>query len=188
MPDERTNFDRLIEQVRQGSQEAAWDLIEQYGPRLVRIVRRQLPHSLRSKFDSLDFVQAAWASFFAQPSRVPDFAGEEQFVAFVAAVVSNKVKTEVRRRLHSQKYNVQRERSFDSTVSVAANEATPSQIAMARERWFSMLEDQSDRDREIVEMRFHGYTRREIASRLGVHENTVQRVLQRMLQKQGDEG
>ena len=50
-----------------------------------------------------------------------------------------------------------------------------------------MMESQPDHYKEIIKLRFHGLTMREIAGRLNLHENTVQRVLQRVLQEQGHE-
>ena len=54
------NFRSLICHVREGSEDAAWDLVEQYGEAIRRAVRRALNERLRSKFDSLDFVQLVW--------------------------------------------------------------------------------------------------------------------------------
>src|SRR6478736_4128141 len=65
-----SEFAALIEQVRAGSQEAAWTLVEKYGRDVQRFVRRTLHQRLRSKFDSLDFVQIVWGSFFRAPDRL----------------------------------------------------------------------------------------------------------------------
>lgn len=58
-------FASLMQRVREGSQDAAHELFQQYGPHILRIVRRKLHKTMRSKYDSSDFVQAVWASFFA---------------------------------------------------------------------------------------------------------------------------
>ncbi len=91
------SFQALMDEVRQGSQDAAWTLLETYGPHVHRVVRRMLSAELRSKFDSVDFVQSVWLSFFANRSQVCDFAQPEQLVAYLAAMARNKVVTEVRR-------------------------------------------------------------------------------------------
>ena len=51
-------FGLLLEQAQSGSQDAMCQLIERYAPYIVRVVRRKLSRAIRSKFDSLDFVQA----------------------------------------------------------------------------------------------------------------------------------
>jgi RNA polymerase sigma-70 factor (ECF subfamily) len=82
MPPQQRDFRSLMEQLRQGSQDAAWELIEQYGPLVKRVVRRNLDHGLRSKFDSVDFVQAVWGSFFRNRTRLDKFAAPENLSPF----------------------------------------------------------------------------------------------------------
>ena len=62
--DHPDNFVALMRRVREGSEAAAWELVDKYGGHLRRAVRRVLNPMLRSKFDSLDFVQLVWDSFF----------------------------------------------------------------------------------------------------------------------------
>ena len=64
MTDMDDEFRSLIRRVRGGSEEAAWELVREYGEAIRRAVRRALHVSLRPKFDSLDFVQIVWKSFF----------------------------------------------------------------------------------------------------------------------------
>ena len=73
MPSFESDFRTLLAGIRSGSEEAAWQLIEQYGPHIRRIVRRRLDRRLRSQFDSVDFVQAVWASFFREPDQIRSF-------------------------------------------------------------------------------------------------------------------
>ncbi|MCA9151905.1 MAG: hypothetical protein KDA92_21530, partial [Planctomycetales bacterium] len=61
LPADELTFSHLLEQVRQGSDEAAWDLVETYGPHVLRTIRRTLSREIRGKFDSDDFAQAVWA-------------------------------------------------------------------------------------------------------------------------------
>src|SRR5581483_2343423 len=67
--DEARHFAELMDEVRLGSHEAAEELWRRYGPYVVHVVRRSLHHRLRARFDSQDFAQAAWASFFAELPR-----------------------------------------------------------------------------------------------------------------------
>ncbi|MCO6456904.1 MAG: sigma-70 family RNA polymerase sigma factor [Pirellulaceae bacterium] len=183
------DFERLIAEVRNGSQDAAWNLIEQYSPKIFRVVRRKLPDVLRQKFDSQDFVQAAWASVFAHRSRLDRLASPEEFIAFMAAVASNKVGVEVRRRLASKKYDVRRERSLADSASEnsdlkRASDPTPSQVAVARERWSQIMAEQPQHYRQIIELRYAGVTFREIAEQLGYDESTVRRAVRKIFEDQ----
>jgi len=62
-------FSLLLEQARAGSDSAARELIERFGPFILRVIRNRLDPRLRSIFDSADFSQAVWASFFAMPAQ-----------------------------------------------------------------------------------------------------------------------
>ena len=59
---------------------------------------------------------------------------------------------------------------------------TPSEIAMARERWTNLMSNQSERNRQIVRMRIGGATYQEIGEKLEIHERTARRVVEELLQ------
>src|SRR5687768_4189029 len=106
MADEDLEFADLMNRLRAGDQEAAWKLIEEYGPHIRRVVRRELHQKMRSKFDSIDFVQAVWASFFREPGQFREMETPEALLNFLVAIARNKVVDETRRRLYLQKMNV----------------------------------------------------------------------------------
>ncbi len=58
------DFCTLMRRVGEGSEDAAWELVTRYGEDIRRAVRRVLNVKLRPKFNSLDFVQLVWKSFF----------------------------------------------------------------------------------------------------------------------------
>jgi RNA polymerase sigma factor (sigma-70 family) len=179
-------FAALVAELKEGSQEAAWDLVELYGPYILRVVRRSLNRKIRSKFDSQDFVQAVWASFFTHRDRFLHVDKPEQLVGLLAAMARHKIVDEMRRRLDTEKHDVRRERSMDDwnvviPDTLASGDPTPSQVAMARERWNRMMEGQPELHRQIVRLRLAGETHQAIARQLGVNKKTVQRVLQRLL-------
>lgn len=190
-PDDNNNkseLEELLEQVRAGSEHAAWQFIELYGPHLRRIVREKLDAQLRSKFDSLDFVQMVWASFFSAPQNVKEFDEPDKLIAYLSTVARNKVIQEYRRRLHTQKYNVKRERSLEDTDPVetarSRNQATPSQVAIARERWERILEGLPERNRLVAQMRIDGQTFAEIGRVLGIHERTARKIIDQLLRSE----
>ncbi len=137
---------------------------------------------LRNKFDSADFTQAVWASFFACPARWAGLRRPEQLIALLQRMARNKVVDEHRRRV-TQKYSVQREQRMPSwgiPDRMRSNQPTPSQMAIAREQWDRMLRAQPSRHREVLRLKAAGMTNRAIAERLEVSEKTVARVLQRL--------
>lgn len=188
MNDRELDFEELKQELRNGSQDAAWQLIRNHASQILRVVRRRLPNDLRSKFDSQDFLQAVWASVFAHPSRLQRCDEPSQFVAYLGAIAANKVKTEVRRRLYGQKHNVRREQPLNpspdgSQFELTGSDATPSECAIARERWGELMDGQPEHYKKMVELRLTGMSIREIAKELDMHEGTVQRAMQRLFQQ-----
>jgi len=107
-----TEFTQLMRRVREGSQDAARELVHRFGPHVLRVVRRRLHQALRSKFDPCDFEQEVWAAFFAMPPDRYMFDRPEQLNWFLAALANNKVVEAVRQRFLTKKFNVNRERGL----------------------------------------------------------------------------
>jgi len=181
-------FRELLEQVRSGSRDATCELVDRYAPHVIRAVRRKLNRAIRSQFDSLDFAQAVWGSFFAAPEQLGKFQRPDELVRYLAALAHNKVIDEIRRRLETEKYNVNRERSLnDSTRSLsgqlAADQPSPSEVAMADEFWARLLRGRPEHHQQIIELRREGYTHQQIADQLGLNEKTVRRVIRGLLEE-----
>ena len=167
-----------------GSEQAAQDLIDDYGPHIQRVVRRKLNQQMRSKFDSEDFVQMVWTSFFTEPERILRFQEPAELIGYLAGMAVNKLMQESRRRFTYQKHNVFREQSLENgnapESSYVHRSNTPSQIVMAREHMNEIMRGQSDRNRRIVEMRMNGATYVEIAKVLAINERTAREVIEEL--------
>ncbi len=184
MSNENSEFRKAIERVCAGSDEATWELIETYGPHIQRVVRRRLNQKMRSKFDSLDFVQMVWASFFAEREKMAAFSEPDDLIRYLATLAQRKLIQESRRRLQGQKHNVGRERALvaeteDETTYVRKSD-TPSQIVMAKDRLEVMMRERSERDRQVVDLRMQGLTFVEIGTKLGIHERTAREVIEKL--------
>src|SRR5206468_1986583 len=152
-------------------------------------VRRRLLRKLRARFDSADFVQAVWASFFADRAELDLFQTPEKVVAFLAAMAQRKVQQETRRQLRFSKRDLRREESLDDSLlgharELAAQEPTPSEVVSANEIWDRLVQHQPAHYRRILALRFLGYTYPEIAEQTGLNEKTVRRVLDELAAKQ----
>jgi RNA polymerase sigma-70 factor (ECF subfamily) len=187
MRDDQQSFHDLLQRIRDGSQEAVVELVEDYGPLVLRVVRRRLHPKLRPKFDSLDFVQSVWASFFADTSRLGNFSTKEALVEYLMRMAHNKTVDEFRKRLQTAKYTVNREVALDDgTVAERADPSvprvpTPSHRAIAHETWDRLLRGQPPIYREILKLRWQGATFDEIAATLQISERTARRVINRLL-------
>jgi len=184
MGEPKSGFQNLMEQIADGSESAVESLLGLYGDHLCRAVRRRLNRALRPKFDTSDFVQAVWASFFCDRGQLARFEHSGDFVAFLTKMANNKVVDECRRRLQTQKANVNRERSLSEDASgetvLPGREPTPSQVAIGHEQWERMMGGVPSHHRPILKLRAAGSTHEEIASLLGVNEKTVRRVLNKL--------
>ncbi len=184
----RNEFHHLIADARSGSQEAARQLVRAYGPHVLRAVRRKLYKALRGKFDSVDFTQAVWASFFAAFDRLDAFRDPNEMIAFLTRLAHHKVVGEAQRRFGTAKLDVRRERSLDDSAlalaeQLVARQPTPSAVVVADEMWSRLLRGCEADDRRVLELRREGHTHEEIAEQLGVSERTVRRIIERVVRE-----
>jgi RNA polymerase sigma-70 factor (ECF subfamily) len=174
----------FLGRIRAGDQEAARDLLLRYEPEVRLVVRRQLPRLLRSRFDSLDFLQSVWGSFFRRVREgETEFDDARHLVAFLARAAKNKVIDEYRRAA-SQKQDMHREEPLwtdhNRPRDLESPDDTPSQIAQAHEVLGQLRALLPLERRTMLELKAEGLSSRDIAERLGVSERTVQRVFEEL--------
>src|SRR5438067_13159333 len=99
---EQQEFEQLLAAIREGSEDAARRLLDRYGRHILTVIRQKLDIHLRSVFDSLDFLQDVWASFFADEVK-HSFRDPTALIKFLVNMARNKVTTEVRKRVQGEK-------------------------------------------------------------------------------------
>lgn len=181
-------FLALIRQIRAGSQEAAWELVDRYGPSVLRTVRRVLNKRLRSRFDSMDFVQLVWSSFFRDPRKLAQLERPEDLAAFLVGMAHNKVGFVQRGHLYSQMREIRREIPISEGVmaqgsDLSGREPEPFEVAIAREQWDRMMRDEPEHYRRVVDLRLAGRTFPEIADSVGLAVSTVHGILKKLADK-----
>jgi RNA polymerase sigma-70 factor (ECF subfamily) len=182
--DDSSDIPAFLARIQAGDEAAARELLCRYEAEVRLVVRRQLPRLLRSRFDSLDFLQSVWGSFFRRVRSGPtEFEDSRHLVAFLARAAKNKVIDEYRRAA-SRKQDMHREEPLWTDGArpreVAADIDTPSEVAQAREA-FSRLRALLPAERQsILELKAEGLSSRDIGERLGISERTVQRVLEEL--------
>jgi RNA polymerase sigma factor (sigma-70 family) len=185
MADIDDEFASLIERVLAGSDSAANQLLKHYGPVIRQAVRCQLNKHLRSKFDSLDFVQDVWVSFLANPPEQEAFVEPAKLVAFLTRIARNKVVDATRDRLLGIKHNVNREYSLHDLAPgdcdhPAFNQPTPSEVFRGRELWDQLMHGQPLVHQRILILRRDGKELHEIAAEMGLSLRTVRRVIDKL--------
>ena len=183
MHDTDDDFTALMERVRQGCPDAIRKMLDRYGGYIRQVVRQRLHQRMRTQFDSLDFQQDVWASFFGGDPNRYQFDCPQALVRYLSEMAHNKVVEMFRQQLLSPKRDLNRERSLDRlhfeevAPEVAARYPSPSQVAMANERWQHLLAQQPPHYRRILELLRQGHTHAEIAQQLDLDPRTVRRFL-----------
>lgn len=177
--DELSDF---LRRIQAGDEGAARELLQRFEAEVRLVVRRQLPRLLRSRFDSLDFLQSVWGSFFRRMRHAPtEFEDSRHLVAFLARAAKNKVIDEYRRSA-SRKHDMHREEPLwgdgRRAREVPDPIASPSEIAQAHEAFGKLRDLVPEEKRSILEMKAEGLSSKDIGERLGISERTVQRVLE----------
>ena len=182
---EQQRFRTLLREAQGGSDNAARELYDTYVHYIQKCVRHRLWRRLRSKFDSQDFVQQVWLSFFRDDS-LPDFQTPAELLAYFKAMAENKVTFEARHRQMKRRAVRLEQRVEEDDSHVGAHPATriptPSAIAMVRERYDDLVGQRPREMQDIAELRLAGASFREIAEELQIDEATARRVM-RMLRR-----
>ena len=169
--------DQWIGRLNDGDVEAVERAFLAYEPYLRIAVRRRLSPRLRTKVDSGDVVQSVFADLLR---GVRDggwhFAGRPQLQAFLRKIASRRVAD--RYRKHGPA--LEREQPLGETPSQSLPDVArprPSQEAQGHEFWEGVLRACPPAHHEVVRLRMQGYLMDEIASRTGLHEGSVRRIL-----------
>ncbi len=183
MSREQQEFEELLRRVREGADGAVRQLLERYGHHLRAVIRQKLGVRLRSVFDSLDFLQDVWSSFFSGELD-HSFRDPHALLNFLVRMARNKV-VEVTRRRNGRKTGTNREQSLDGSARLEAAGLTddtppPTELAVASEQWDRLVQGRPFHHVRMLEMRRQGYTNAEIAAALGVNERTVRRLLEKL--------
>lgn len=172
----QAEFERLMQGLRRRDEAVAREVFDRYGPYLLRVVRRRLNAQIRSQYDSADFLQSVWASFFAIPLET-HFESPGSMLDFLASIASNKV-TDAWRSRTSKIRDVNRNRPLDEAVVATSTEPTPSQKVMADEMMDGLTTN--PKLREVLNLLGEGRSHEEVAAKVGLNPKAIQRYLARL--------
>jgi len=181
---ENERFRGLMRAAEGGCEQAARELYETYVKYVLRCVRHRMWHRLRSKFDSQDFVQQVWASFFDGRGSLPDFQTPEELIAYLRSMAENKVGIEGRHRRITKRNLALEVPVHEESDTVGQHPATrlptPSAVAVFNEAFDRLVEQQVDETRAVAQLRYEGNTFEEIAQCLDIDESNARKVMRRL--------
>ena len=168
----------LIARAKAGDETAIREFLTRFEPEVRIMVRGRLPRMLRTQFDSMDFVQAVWQSFFADlRSSSRQFENVHHLRGFLAGVARNKVYEEHRRLTRTKKHALAREQSLyvrrgsrEVELALISPEPTASQAVQASDRLAQLVARCSPLEVQVITLRRQEMTFDEIARRTGVSE------------------
>jgi RNA polymerase sigma-70 factor (ECF subfamily) len=174
------SFDSVLARLGLGDEHAAAEVFRRYEPYLRKVVRRQLPGEMRSKFDSLDVVQSVWLDVLRGLRQAGwQFADAAHLKAFLVKATRNRLIDTCRHhRQAAQREQVLPEGS--DAEEPPSPQPRPSQVVHATELWEQMLALCPPEHRELLRLKRDGLEAPEIAGRLGLHEDSVRRVLRQL--------
>jgi RNA polymerase sigma-70 factor (ECF subfamily) len=172
-----SSLDELLARLCNGDTEAAEQVFLKYEPYLRKVVRRQLPSRLRTRFDSVDIVQSVWRDLYDGFCNAGwRFKTTAQLQAFLVKATRNRFID--RCRQHSPALD--REQWLTETDHCdlpLASEPDPSQEAQAKDLWERMLASCPPEHRLILRLKRSGIPLPEIAKVTGLHVGSIRRIL-----------
>ena len=182
MPSQEEEFQGLLARLRAGSPEAAREFDERYGDLLLRVIRRRLDTGLRSRFDSIDFRQDVYASFFRDLPEEHAFPNSKALISYLAKIARNKVFSAFRQNNGPKRRPREPVRSLDGSARIEAlrqvgPEPTASKVFLANEQVATLTRGKPARYKQIVELARLGFSHVEIARKLDLHVKVVRRAL-----------
>jgi RNA polymerase sigma-70 factor (ECF subfamily) len=183
-----TEFGVLMARVQGGCQQAAEEVVRRYGGLIRKVVRRRLDQRLRPEYDSLDFLQEVWSSFF-RTAQDCTFQKPDDLIAFLANMACHKI-TDAERHRQSTRGGLAGEEPLPQPTEddrghelPVRRQPTPSQVAVANEQWENLLRGLPPEYQRMLELLRQGYTHEEIAQNLGIYTKVIQRLLERLERK-----
>jgi RNA polymerase sigma-70 factor (ECF subfamily) len=171
---------RLLEQLQQGSQDAATELYRRYAHRLRALARSQCSSALAGRVEADDIVQSVFRTFFRHASRgVYDVPSGGELWKLFLVITLNKVRAE-------GEYHTAAKRDVRVTSRIDPEDQDQQGQLRHDERGVGFLQLVIDEQlrklpaphRRIVQLRIDGWDLAEIASETHRSKRTVERVLQ----------
>lgn len=173
----------LIERLRNGDQDAARQLYQQYVQRLLNLARSHLSRQFNSRLDPEDVVQSVYRTIFrrVQDGRF-EFEADDDLCGLLVRTTLNKVWNKVRHH-RAGKRTVQREQATGNTdlpgggmVDQLSRGPSTTEAIIFADLMETVLSRLGEREQLVLQLKLEGHSQQEIADQLGVTDRTVRRI------------
>ena len=183
----------FLRRIHDGDEDAARELLSRYEAEVRLVVRRQLPKLLRSRFDSLDFLQSVWGSFFHRVRTTPtEFDDGRHLVGVPGLGRQEQGDRPVPPRREPEGRHAPRGAALGRRRSAQGGRRgrsrRPARSPRRTRRSSSSATSCPRSVGPLLELKADGLSSREIGQRLGISERTVQRVLEDLRRRVATEG
>jgi len=176
------NSTDLVDRWRGGDQDAATQLHQRYGERLVMLARKRLSNKFQGRLDPEDVVQSVFRTMFRRTQAGSfEFQKDDDFWKLMVTITLNKVRNKVR----GKKRDPDRERNqFDDTLAAVMCRDPGTLDLVAFTDFLGEIQKRlSPIEQQLLTLRLEGYTQEEIAEQNEVDVRTVRRRLTSIREK-----
>ncbi|WZO97818.1 ECF-type sigma factor [Isosphaeraceae bacterium EP7] len=164
-----SHFNRLVERLRAGDEDAVAELVRDYEPFIRRSIRLRLrDQRLRRMFDSMDICQSVLASFCVRAALGQyDLDEPSQLPKLLNTMARNKLAHEVQ-RLRAGRRDYRRAEPMESGFAGPASTAdSPSEMISRGELLSEFRSHLTEEEKQIVALRDSGLDWVGLAARMG---------------------
>jgi RNA polymerase sigma factor (sigma-70 family) len=169
----------LLEQCKQGDEEALRLLCLKYWDELIALARRRFGSLPRVAGDDADVVNSALMAFWTKARRgeLPGVRDSGQLHAWLSTVVANKVVSEIRRQKAQKAGGGRRSDALLLEQLAQTRELSPVEHQILAETLQYYVEQLPEEVRAFAALHLAGLNQQEIAERVGCSRRTVIRKL-----------
>jgi RNA polymerase sigma-70 factor (ECF subfamily) len=162
-------FADLLQRIRAGDEQAAQELVALYEPVVRREVRARLRDPrLRRLFDSADFCQSVFASFFVRAAAGGyDLDHPGQLVNLLMDMARRKLACSLRQQRAQRRDNRRLHEGEEPLYQAADRRSSPSEQVGRQELLVLVRQRLSAEENQIAQLRGQGCSWSEVAARLG---------------------
>ncbi len=169
----------LLRGVQSGHEDAAKTLFDRYIERLQALANRQLAKEVSGRVDSEDVTQSIFRTLFRRLQdgqySVPE---GDSIWRLLVTIALNKIRS-VGAHHRAAKRDIRRSSELDGDeLTQFAADDDELTVRLLRLTIEELLDDLTESQRKIIELRLEGYTVAEIAGQTGRSKRTVERTLQ----------